>query len=476
MTNTITIRSLTGVASKSAVVNESLVLPPNASLWICADYYTGSITNGTEIGVWNDRSGNNNNFSNSGAGTGPTHTTYAMPGGYSARLFNGRRIVSTNTVLSNSTASATFLVLKMNGADTKIIFEQGLSNYSYETSTGLNSRFYINNSGGALGQTPLTQSVMAAVGMVASGGFITMYKNGISNTSSVAFTGNTGTGQLYIGGRSDGSLLTNAYIAEMIVYNRVLNSAEQSRVWKYLDSKYLFQTLPAEMALHFDGNNKNSYTGSGTTWFDISGFGNNNLNMAGGGTASFTGSGGWYFPSPSGQVNYGTFSSGVARGNGNQTYMTWFRKHSDHAGCIFFEETDDGGASGYTRIGIFPLATGAIRFGGRGASNEPTGNFYGRDTNSAISNNVWHHLTAVWDVTNVAIRIYIDGVEMATTPAGSGTVDAHANTPSPSIRMGYTSADSPFNGVIATFTVYNRVLSVADINKVFNAQKSRYGL
>lgn len=475
MTNTITIRSLTGVASKSAVVNESLVLPPNASLWICADYYTGSITNGTEIGVWNDRSGNNNNFSNSGAGTGPTHTTYAMPGGYSARLFNGRRIVSTNTVLSNSTASATFLVLKMNGADTKIIFEQGLSNYSYETSTGLNSRFYINNSGGALGQTPLTQSVMAAVSMVASGGFITMYKNGLSNTSSVSFTGNTGTGQLYMGGRSDGSLLTNAYIAEMIVYNRVLTSVELTRIWKYLDSKYLFQTLPADMTLHLDGNNKNSYIGSGTTWYDIGGYGNNNANMAAAGTITFTGSGGWSIPNSLVGANFGTFSTGVAQGKGNQTYMSWFRKHSNHEGSIFFEETADGG-SGYTRLGMFTLLGGGVQFGGRGSSNEPTGNYRGKNTDGAVSNNAWHHMVGVWDVTNTLIRIYVDGVEVASTYAGGGTIDAHSNNLPFTTRIGASNGTWGFDGVVAKLTVYDRVLTPSEIRQVFQAQKSQYGL
>ena len=82
-------------------------------------------------------------------------------------------------------------------------------------------------------------------------------------------------------------------------------------------------------------------------------------------------------------------------------------------------------------------------------------------TTSRPSSNVWHHIAATQ--ANTAAKIYVDGVQIQ-----SGTMNAIANGGG-AILIGQYGAGYFFNGLIDEVRIYNRVLSGAEIQDLFNA-------
>jgi hypothetical protein len=91
---------------------------------------------------------------------------------------------------------------------------------------------------------------------------------------------------------------------------------------------------------------------------------------------------------------------------------------------------------------------------------------------TALSNNQWYHASIVVNVNTVTL--YLNGKQDYTTTtaftigAWNGTFSIGRRCPSVAQRF--------FNGKIDTVSMYNRVLSAAEIFKNFNSQKSRYSV
>ena len=91
---------------------------------------------------------------------------------------------------------------------------------------------------------------------------------------------------------------------------------------------------------------------------------------------------------------------------------------------------------------------------------------------TALSNNQWYHASIAVNVNTVTL--YLNGKQDYTTTtaftigAWNGTFSIGRRCPSVAQRF--------FNGKINTVSMYNRVLSAAEIFKNFNSQKSRYSV
>lgn len=121
-------------------------------------------------------------------------------------------------------------------------------------------------------------------------------------------------------------------------------------------------------------------------------------------------------------------------------------------------------------IGIYSFGTG----GGQ------------RDIRTAeiLNINRWYHIafTTPDKLATVSnIKIYIDGIERATTDNSSGTFGEantliSSNTLNIGRRPGHQGIDLHFNGFIDDVRCYNRVLSSSEILRNFNAIRARFGV
>jgi hypothetical protein len=105
-----------------------------------------------------------------------------------------------------------------------------------------------------------------------------IYVNGVlKNSQSLTGTINTSATLIELGTYGSGDYSFNGWLANHRIYNRALSASEVQQ--NYQAEQYRFVTssgIPTNgLILHLDAANKQSYPGSGTVWYDISGQGAN---------------------------------------------------------------------------------------------------------------------------------------------------------------------------------------------------------
>ena len=218
------------------------------------------------------------------------------------------------------------------------------------------------------------------------------------------------------------------------------------------------------LVLSLDAGDPASYPGSGTTWTDLSGNGNN-------GTLS--------------AAAIGTDIPGVMDFNGSDEYISCNRAvEDDFTLDIWFYPTANGDANfgptvyWYGGSGLMDCETGGQTddFGLVWYSNTIAFGVGNPDTtyqSSALSLNVWHNVICTRTKSSGVLAIYINGIS-----DGGG---AHTNTASlDAMSTMYIGNDSGTRGYltgnIAICRAYNKVLTQNEISQNFNAHRSRFGL
>jgi len=217
------------------------------------------------------------------------------------------------------------------------------------------------------------------------------------------------------------------------------------------------------LVLNLDAGASTSYPGSGTTWTDLSGNGNNGTlvngvgyNSANGGSLTFDG-----------VDDYSTGNTNIALGITNVSINCWVNISTTSKKGAFLK-IGSGGPSGYA-VGV-----GNNDMDSNG--NEILGLFPGVrwiDTNINYGTG-WKYVTLVLNASSVP-SIYVNSTLIGSY---SGLTP---NSPDSSYYVGRNVGDEPlgaraFNGNIAQVSMYNRALTAAEIQQNFNATKSRFGL
>lgn len=203
------------------------------------------------------------------------------------------------------------------------------------------------------------------------------------------------------------------------------------------------------LVLWLDAANRRSYPGSGTTWTDMSGNGNNGT-LTNGPTFSSANNGSIVFD---GVNDYILLPNGLLSGTGNFTVNQFIKSNGSIVGTTF--------------------------------ANFSTGNlqvFFGTsyigmwlDNNSTyLSNPASQHTTNPVMITasrnGTTTYFYINAVLQKT-----GNSSSTIGTSSSEFRLGtITSTIEAFNGAIYTTQVYNRALSALEVQQNYDALKSRY--
>ena len=211
------------------------------------------------------------------------------------------------------------------------------------------------------------------------------------------------------------------------------------------------------LKVYLDALNPASYPGSGTTWYDLSGNGND-VSMQNSGSITWSPGPIGYFSTVSNGWFNRTSASNVPIGNSPYTLSAWVQLGSSWNG------------NGFMSIGPFGNGNEANAFRA-GSTNQLLNYWWGNDLSVNISvspTNGWFNAVAKYDGTTRSI--WVNGVL-----AGSDTPVGH-NVTSSDIQISKTAGNEYLQGNIAQALIYNVALSGSEILANFNASKSRFGL
>ena len=227
------------------------------------------------------------------------------------------------------------------------------------------------------------------------------------------------------------------------------------------------------LVLALDAGNTKSYPGSGTTWFDRSGNGNNGT-LVNGPTFS-SGNGGSLNFDGVNDVIVGPSSNDIT-GNGlqNMTLSVWLK----------FTTTSIGYVANIKRTNSASTLFGLnVNYNNAGSNLAGSMGFLYRNNSNLdhiwithadnYNNGVWHNLTAVIGPSTTNY-LYINGnlknsdgggIESVTGNSGEFTLGSFANGIAPF-----------FAGNISNAVFYNKSLTAAEVLQNYNATKGRFGL
>lgn len=210
------------------------------------------------------------------------------------------------------------------------------------------------------------------------------------------------------------------------------------------------------LVLFLDANNTNSYPGSGTSWYDLSGNGNTGT-LTNGPTFNSANGGSIVFDGIDDYVNVANASSLNASA---QTISVWYNATTvpGRSATIVAKHDTVGSYNGYH---MYTANGTEIKVGS-------TSYYAGPGTGIA---GVWYHLTLAY-TSNSSMTCYINGVSSGTTALGNLSISSNP------LRIGRSpdSFWSIFTGKISVVTVHNRQLSDTEILQNFNATRARYGV
>jgi hypothetical protein len=233
-----------------------------------------------------------------------------------------------------------------------------------------------------------------------------------------------------------------------------------------------------------DAANKESYLGSGTTWKDLSGKGNNGT-LVNGPTFDSGNSGSIVFDGANDYVSFGNInlSSTIAISISFWCKILSYPEISG-GGKIMFEVTNNfnnsttgvilsyADDSNQAFLKQYPLIIG-LR-GNSGYNLLPYNKNFVNDLQ-------WHHYTCIFDKSQVAnneCSLYLDGDLKTPSFYPSGLVSNNSNNfGNNPLFLGSRSGTSIFSNIeLANFLIYNRVLTASEALQNYNALKGRFGL
>ena len=215
--------------------------------------------------------------------------------------------------------------------------------------------------------------------------------------------------------------------------------------------------VQTNLKLNLDASVLTSYSGN-NSWIDLSSSGYNGTKNAGvtantvnGGVLSFDGS--------TGQISFSSSASASNLGlNGYHTAEIW---------CYPRSFATDGGL--FSCIQSYST-NNALHYLIRSA--KPYLAWYGNDISSptTLTANTWYHIVFVYD-TDLKQKIYLNGVLNVSQTSATGFAGTTAV-----LNIGIYYSPYLFDGLISNVRIYNRALSLVEIQQNFNALRGRFGV
>jgi hypothetical protein len=213
------------------------------------------------------------------------------------------------------------------------------------------------------------------------------------------------------------------------------------------------------LVFYVDAVSTSSYSGSGTTWYDLS---TNALNLTvGSGTFPTFSTNSFVFSSQHLQNSTSASSANITN---NLTIEAWINMASwVQYGSIICFGTDSG-----EQWSLNSSSTNGLSFG----SNWPA-NWLLVSPSSAVNINTWYciHLT----YSSNTVNWYINGSLNSTVSLGVNPLTTVSEA-FISVGANIPGGDEYFNGKIGNIKLYNRVLTTTEMSQNFTAHRSTYGI
>jgi len=213
------------------------------------------------------------------------------------------------------------------------------------------------------------------------------------------------------------------------------------------------------LVLSLDTANRRSYPGSGTSWFDLSGNGNNGT-LTNGASLNTGPGGGMNFDGSNDFVNCGSGASATSSEITVSCFVFWPASPVSTGSLV--SNFAASFANGWI---LLTLSNGTVRLDG----NAPGGGYSSLASSSGAMQSGWQHLCAT-RIRDTA-KIYRNGESIA-NGSFSGTAAFVANP----FLISQNNDSNFFRGAIDDVRIYNRALSREEISILFNIKRRRYGL
>jgi hypothetical protein len=224
------------------------------------------------------------------------------------------------------------------------------------------------------------------------------------------------------------------------------------------------------LVLCLDAADRNSYPGSGSTWYDLSGNSYNNslinspsFNTANGGNIIFDGANDYA------QITSSSKLTGITDVSAS-CYVNMISSGSAGSpGGIFNRYFNTTGNNGWNIIANISGSTVSFSFNGR----ESSAAYFSNLTNYDYDLNTWYYIVGVKQGTSW--KVYVNGNLEVNNTNGNGTTTFGNNI---IYFGGYPQFGTVHrsNFKIGLCGIYNRALSSDEITQNYNATKGRFGL
>jgi hypothetical protein len=286
---------------------------------------------------------------------------------------------------------------------------------------------------------------------VSNGTSISLYVDGVFNSSVTPPSTNIPLNT--IGNAwTDLVWLPSFKLGDLCMYDRALTPSEVQQNYQATKDKFQGQQIITNgLIFNLDAANKDSYPGTGTTWYDLSG---NNYN----GTLV---NGPTFLPNQNGGIfNFDYVDDYVSIGNNlgspsTFTLSAWVRSSNISQPQNIF----NGNPPFFLRITSSTIRCAVY-----------TGTWIFVNGSITLSSNTWYNLVLTYDQSTV--KGYVNGVLDVNSVKTGTPIYGALNT------LGFTTGgeDAPSVTNIAVAQIYNRALSATEIAQNYNATKGRFGL
>ena len=392
-------------------------------------------------------------------------------------------------VYLNSITGAAITARQRDGVNTYAVFSIGSYSASGGSATaGTAGKLYWHGKNGvteAASTNNITASRWHHVVVTFSASQASFYINGVfdSTTAGDYVAGNSGGvlspnyTQIGCWNNNGGkSIPLNGNIANLSVYSRALGASEVAQIFDSTKGQFVTAPTTNGLILYLDAGNTSSYSGSGTAWTDISGYGNNGT-LTNGPTYSAL-NGGYFTFDRADDYCIVPFSTIL----NNCTISVWFKATST-ASYQYLLSLGNGSNTSFAFH--FDMndpdlgATGQTMWVYWNSGGTPYSALSRSGTYGDYNDNTWRNYCFVRNNSDASVtKHYMNGSERTTGVTRAGTQTTQfGNGAGYNINIGrFHTGGNFFAGNVAIFQVYNRVLTDTEISQNFNAFRERFNI
>ena len=227
------------------------------------------------------------------------------------------------------------------------------------------------------------------------------------------------------------------------------------------------------LVLCLDAANPKSYSGTGTSWFDVSSEQNHGT-LVNSPVYSTDNSGRFNFTASSDQYATVQHTSKLSDEIFSQTLFStlesWVNVSTFQNWTCMINQAFGASYSNTTGPGLWSNSTGYQFVVAAGVNSNPTGG--SRTLSYTANTNQWYHIAGTIQGTDM--RMYVNGVLHQSTT--TSILPVTSNTSTITIGKRATTASPSIAGSLSQIRIYNRPLLATEILQNFNATRGRFGI